>query len=344
MDKRTPPSVLVRLRLAALLLPLALILALPACVARTPAGYDAGLELARSGDHAGAVASFDQALAKDPAFAPARVARAKSLTALGQPRPALDELRQASDLAPEDPEVWIAMAELEEKLFLLDSAAAHYGRAGDLTAQAEAKGEGQAATLARAADLYMAQALNLSRSGNHAQAAKAYGRAGLLDPQNPWAEAGQAAGLALAGRCDQARIHFDRFLDMMPGDADGLLGRGLCAMETGHMEDGLADFQALLALDPDNGEALFHQARCLAALDRVDEAVAGFARVVELDPERAEVVRNQVLSPKTVLKLLKQARTPDKADLDRLLPVMECFAGQMLGKDMPGCRQMLNDL
>ena len=333
---------------------LALVLLLTACVTGNPAGYDAGLELARSGDHPAAAASFDRALALNPAFAPAWLARAESRQAMGQTRPALEDFRQASELDPANAAAWTGLARMEEELFLFESAAAHYGKAAELVsatrqgAQRDGPDTAVDKTPDKAVDLYLAQALNLSRTGNHAQAARAYAQAAVLDPQNPWAEGGRAASLALSGRCDQALAAFDRFLILMPGNPDGLLGRGLCRMETGRAEEALADFDALLALapepGPDQGDLLFHRARALAALDRVREAVAAFAQVVALDPERAEAVRAEILSPKAVLKLLKQAQDPAKADVERLLPVMECFVGQMLGKDMPGCRQVLNDL
>ena len=334
---------------------------LPACVAGNKA-YDAGMDQARAGNHQAALASFDQVLAqagdpaKNPVYVPALLARAESLKALDRPREALEDYRKASELAPGDLRPWIGMARLEEDLFLFDSAAAHFGRAAGLAvALPPAEDKGAEATGPDPVGLYMAQALNLSRTASHAQAARAYAEASALEPGYAWAQAGRAVSLALSGRCDQALEPFDRFLELMPGDRDGLLGRGLCRMEAKRYEGALADFEALLAApgvdqDPDRGEYLFQRARALAGLDRAGEAVAGFAQVIALDPERAETVRNECLSPKALAKALKQAQDlamnpkGGKGKADALLPVMECFSGLALGKDMPGCRQVLNGL
>lgn len=89
---------------------------LRAAVAAEPGDEEALLELGRALELAGrpaeALDEYEGLLAKDPRFLPARLGEARALAALGRHREALDRLRVAHGLAPEDPEVALALARL----------------------------------------------------------------------------------------------------------------------------------------------------------------------------------------------------------------------------------------
>lgn len=319
-------------RLLMWLLPTLLLLSACVTTGGTPEGYAGGQDLAHAGKHEAAVAQYDAALAKDPTYVPAWLGRAESRLALDQVKPGLDDLDHALSLAPDDARALALRAGLLRTLNRWTPAAADYAHLGTLEPTVE--------------EWPLGEGFCRSQSGDWAASAKAYARAATLKPDDPWAQGGLAANLALDGRCSEALPPFDRVIELAPKHAAAHMGRGVCLVSLGHPEQAEADFTRVLELaphdDPQYAEALFQRAEARAALGRPAEAIRDYAAIMALDPKRTEAARQEMLEPRQLAELLRKAVTAQGAAAGEMLPLVRCFAGHLLDKGLPGCRQLLD--
>jgi predicted O-linked N-acetylglucosamine transferase (SPINDLY family) len=108
-------------------------------------------------------------------------------------------------------------------------------------------------------------------------------------------EAWVQEGLRLhrGGNLAEARIRYERALQLQPRHAGALHLLSLIALQANEPERALALIRAALELNPDSAVAHGQQGAALAALRRHDEALASYDRAIRLDGHFAEAHYNR---------------------------------------------------
>jgi tetratricopeptide (TPR) repeat protein len=225
-------------------------------------------------------------IARRTADTPFRVARARALIGLGVARSHLGRgaeaelsLAEATQIAPELAEAWLARAELELQRRAWSEAEASYRRA----LERAPKDAGAHVGLARA----------LAAQDRAAEAAPLLARALDLDPRAAGAHVQLGALAGRAGRYDEALAHFDRALAIDPNDGLAHLNRGKALLQLDRKPDAVEAFQAACRAAPDSFEAHYNLGALLLESGITAEG-AGHLRAalrIEPDHELAEQIR-----------------------------------------------------
>ncbi|HOB67874.1 tetratricopeptide repeat protein [Ottowia sp.] len=251
-----------------------------------PQNFDAlyllGTLAAQSGDAQGAIQFIDQAIAIQPAVAPAHNNRGLALALLGRLDEALASYDRALQLDPQYAE-------------------AHNNR-GNALFNSERPAEALASyDRALAAKPDYAEAHNnrgqaLSRLDRLSDALASYDRALALAPGYALAHNNRGNALASLQRLDEALASYDRALSIHPRDAQTHNNRGHALVKLKRIDEALASFEHALAIKADYAEAHNHRGVALLHLRRPDEALASHRRAIALRPDYVEAYRNQAIA------------------------------------------------
>ena len=273
---------------------------------RPAAHSNLGVCRAALGDHAGAVASYSQALERGLKAARVYAERAESHLALGRLDEALADYDAAVELEPDSTRYrsWRGSAAY---------------RAGDFE---RALADFSAVVAQRpSANAHCVQGLTLSELKRHREAVRAFERAQALDPKMTTAHLGRARAHVALGEHGDAVVHFSEALAQTPGDRRALTqraasyralkrypeaiadssaaiqlapqdpsayyARGLAYRAQGKSELGLADYERAIERAPKVAVYHYSRARALVTLKRKAEAAESYARAFELAPKQA---------------------------------------------------------
>jgi len=186
---------------------------------------------------------------------------------LGQYERAVAHYNKAVDLAPDDPQLLINRAVVNQALGRSQPAVRDLDRVLSLTDSAWA---------------FLYRGLIRHQQGDLKHAIEDLGRAIHLDPS--LAEAYHRRGLAYAdmGAYDDAFQDQNRALDLEPEHAGALTARGVARAARGEAEAALEDLDRGCSLDPESHQAYFHRGLVRQWLGMHDEALVDFGRVVDL--------------------------------------------------------------
>jgi arylsulfatase A-like enzyme/Tfp pilus assembly protein PilF len=267
-------------------------------------------------DPSRAASALRAVLEEDEGIVVARRQLAVALSAMGDHRGAIEQVR------------WLdarRAASAEDLLLLSESLRA----IGDEPAAASARQ--RAARMDPSSPeiaLTEARASRAERRGD--EAARAYERALDLSPGNPEALTGLGQ-LALArGDLDRASMLFARVLEDEPRDVEARTGLALVRGRQGRIADAIALLQAVVSDAPGDGQALAALGAALARGGRPDTAVAYFERAIA-----AGVRTPAVLNGLGFAKL----ESGDRAGALRALQ-----ASLSLEPKQPGVQQAVHDL
>ena len=275
-----------------------------------------GIVLGQLGRSDEALASFDRALALQPAHASALVNRAQTRISRGDMAAAATDLERAIAAKPDFAPAWSALGSVRRA-------------AGD-TAGAEQAYRKAIALKPDFAEGFYNLGLLMQESGRAGEAVAPYRKALQLRPQFAAAHNNLANALLAEGREDDAMVHYQAATRIDPrlGDAFsnlGLLlkGRGdvpgaIAALERAaglrpdaapvHDNLGIAYYAAhryadaeaahrrALAILPGSTDALNNLGNALGALGRPDEALAAYQSVLDRVPGHADALSNRGLA------------------------------------------------
>jgi len=226
---------------------------------------------ATRGDHSGALADLDLALALDPRSVDAFAVRAATRYQLRDLEAAIADATRAIELDP------------------------RRGDAHGTRGLAQMlRGELAAADLDFARQVELAPSDSLGwvnrgavrhRRGDPAAAIADYDRAIGLDGQGPGAYLNRALARVEIGDRAGALADFARTLELDPRQPTALLSRATLLRKTGELDLALTDLDRAIALDPRSMSS--HAERALVRAERGDHAgaVADWTRVLELEPD-----------------------------------------------------------
>ena len=191
-----------------------------------------------------------------------------------QGKDALQALKMAAQLLPNDAGVHNNLGNALGRLGQLDEAVASYRRALLLSPD-----------FAEAHNNLGHALLDLGQPDNAAASCR---RAVELKPR--FAEAHDNLGCALLelGRFDDAVASYRRALELEPGFVETHNNLGLGLLELGRVDDALAHFRRALEISPEFAEAHNHLGNALRGLGKLDDAVASYRRALKIKPNFAE--------------------------------------------------------
>jgi tetratricopeptide (TPR) repeat protein len=191
-----------------------------------------------------------------------------------QGKDALQALRMAAQLLPDDAGVHNNLGNALGRLGQLDEAVASYRRALLLTPDFAEAHNNLGHTL-----------LDLGQPDNAAVSCR---RAVDLKPR--YAEAHDNLGCALLelGRLEDAAASYRRALEIEPGFVETRNNLGLALLELGRVDDALASYRRALEINPEFAEAHNNLGNALRGLGKLDDAVASYRRALKIKPNFAE--------------------------------------------------------
>ncbi|HXW26912.1 MAG TPA: tetratricopeptide repeat protein [Xanthobacteraceae bacterium] len=272
-----------------------------------------GLALARLGQDAAALRSFDDAVACQPDFAEAHGNRANALAGLGRLSEALASYDRAVGLRPDSCEDWCNRGSVLLQLDRPAEAIESYDRAllakPDFVDAHLQRGVALAlvgrhqealASYDKALEIAPAHADALNNRGNtlrklarHDEALESFDRAIRIAPNHVAALSSRAAALSDLGRHDAALASCDSALAVDPRSVDALNVRGSVLMNLGRHEEALTNFDTALAAKPDHVGALNNRGIALGRLDRHEQALASFERALAIKPDDVDALNNR---------------------------------------------------
>ncbi|GIW81952.1 MAG: hypothetical protein KatS3mg105_3759 [Gemmatales bacterium] len=304
----------------------------------------------RRGEHAQALARYDDVIKLAPFCQRAYVRRGQLLRSLGRRKQALADLTRACELAPDDAEAALGRGNILFDLGNYDEAIACYSRAIELDS-------GQPL-------FYLNRALAYARKRAFIPAIEDAGHALRLDGE--LGDAYYLRGFALhrCRRFDEALADFDRLLAIRPGDAlawneRGLVyasrrqyaeairdygqalkrdpqlvlsryNRGIAYRLSGEYAMARADFEEVLRRKPDFYPAYLQRGLCFAAEKDFDNALADLHRAAELAPGHQEIIA-QIEEVRAASKTHQQSTTSswatgllEKSDSSAKLVAVTC--------------------
>lgn len=218
-------------------------------------------------------------------------------------------LRQAIDLAPDNIEYRLRLAELLRDRKDLDGAIAEYRRCLELDpdhAEAhlnygvvlamrdrldEAVREFEKALQLRPdyEDAHRNLAMALTRLGRSDEAARHFAAAGASEIGT---ELAQALVLQEQGRLDEAFEHYRKVLEASPNHLDALLACGGIELARQHYTEALGYYRRALELAPSVARAHYGVGTAYLFLGRTEQALEHLRRAVQLRPDFAEAHNN----------------------------------------------------
>jgi tetratricopeptide (TPR) repeat protein len=244
------------------------------------------LNLARalheSGQHALALAHYEQLIALGEADAAAWTDRGTVLRKLGRREDALESYRHALAMAPQHTAAWVNQGNLLHEMGRFTAALASHDIALSLQPESATTLSNMAATLEKLERLEAA--LNCL---NQALA---------LDPDNPvpWSSAGVV--LRKLKRFEASLVHHDRAVALQSDAVGAWTNRALTLNEMQRFDEALQSHDRAVQVDPDQPEAWLHRGVTLNSLGRHAEAADHYTRAIALQPEMGQAWMNRAIA------------------------------------------------
>lgn len=230
------------------------------------------------GNTTSAIATFRQALAKDPGLSKARYNLGEALSASGQTGLAVAEYKDAIRTHPGFAEAEYTLGNLLVKTGAPDDAAEHYRNAiRARRAYPEAHGN--------LGNLY-------SEQGNLQKAQEELEEALRIDPAFAEGHNNLARVLAAEHRLPEAMGHLRRAAALDPNYVEARYNLARLLQETGAMDAAIAEYRRALAIQPTFVAAHLTLGQALGDTGKLDAAIAEFQEALRLQPDQAEARRN----------------------------------------------------
>lgn len=254
-----------------------------ALVGHHPAHADAlhywGVVRHQLGDHRGALALMDRALAHASTDAVCWSNRGVAALALGQHAEAAHNLREALRLAP-------GFADAHNNLALALREAGDY-------AGAERHCRAALALAPAAVNAHVNLGSALARLGRYEAALASYREALALAPADAAIHFNLANALRALGDDATAIAHYRQAVALAPGYAAAWVNLGTALGQTGNYREAETCYRQAVELEP-NAANLVCLGAALGAQGRNDEEEPYYRRALELDPEHADARQNLV--------------------------------------------------
>lgn len=114
-----------------------------------------------------------------------------------------------------------------------------------------------------------------------------------LDPELVNARYYRASLLLESGRVDEALADVDRVIETRPDHVQALFARGSILIEQGDYGAASRDFTRVIELEPTRAEAYARRGVCYSSLGRLDEAIDDYSRTLSINPAHLDANFNR---------------------------------------------------
>lgn len=218
-----------------------------------------------------AIASYDQAIQLKPDYYKAWYNRGGTLGELGLFEEAMESFEQAIAIHPDNPEVWASKGWAQLKTGQITEAIASYDQALDLEPQE--------------AENWYYRGIALSINEQHQAAIASYDNA--LEIQPHFHEAWIDRGVVLFNlkQWSEAIASWDKALASQPNFYLAWYNRGIALENLLRREEAIASYQQAIAIKPDFHLAWYNQAVALFYLERYLEAISSYDNALNIKPD-----------------------------------------------------------
>ncbi len=190
---------------------------------------------------------------------------------------ALEVLKQAIDIKPDDDSAWNNRGNTLYHLGRYEDAIASYDKA------LEFKPDDDSAWYNRGNTLYYL--------GRYEDAVASYDKALEFKPDNDSAWNNRGNTLYNLGRYEDAVDSYDKALEFKPNKDSAWYNRGLGLSDLGRYEDAVASYDKALEIKPDYYQAWYKKASCYALQKNIDIAIENLQQAINLNPEYQEIAK-----------------------------------------------------
>ena len=230
-----------------------------------------GLQQAKSGDLAGAIASYNQAIQLNPNSSEYWFNRGLTLFHLEHFTEAIASYDQALHLKPDYYKAWYNRGGTLGQLGLFEEAIASFNQAIAIHADNP--------------EVWSSKGWAELKLGQITEAIASYDQALLLEPADPenWYYRGIA--LAVNEQHQQAIASYDKALEIQPDFHEAWIDRGVVLFNLKQWSEAIASWDKALASQPDFYLAWYNRGVALDNLGRRKEAIASYQRAIKIKPD-----------------------------------------------------------
>ncbi len=226
------------------------------------------------GEHLIAIQLLNRAIAADPDAIAARFDLIRLLGDLGRFEDSAAASREALQIFPEHPGLWMSLACALHALRHLSQAIEAYQRCLALDPSL--------------VEVHFNIANAFCESGQMENALHSYTQALKLDPEFAPALTNFATTLLGAGRYHEALRQFQKALSLAPRDPAAHNNFGVALQKIGQYAEAASSHHEALRLEPRFADAHNNLGAALRALGRLDEAASSFQQAIECNPNFSE--------------------------------------------------------
>lgn len=243
--------------------------------AEAQAWYYQGLQQAKNGDLASAIASYDQAIALSPDAYEYWFNRGLALFHLGKLENAIASYENAIAIKPDYYKAWFNRGAGLGELERFDGALASFDKAIQLKSDYD--------------EAWSGKALALLKLGQIPAAISCYDKATQLEPQD--AQAWYYRGVALSENklYAEAITSFDEALEIQPQYNLAWFNRGLAQAQLEQWENAIISYQKALKLQPGSYELWYLRGMALDKCQRHEDAIDSYDNALALNPELYDI-------------------------------------------------------
>ena len=234
-----------------------------------------GAALLKAGDVEGAQAALEKGLELDQKSFEALLDLGIVYNLRGEFTRARELLQQATALAPEDPDPWLALGASAIMLKDIDLAESSLRRA--LGMRDDPK-------------VWMRLASVCKRKGNTKETATCLTKVLAAEPKNTAALKRLGLLAARSGKMEKAAECFSKLVELEPEDVDGWTNGGRALMQLKRTEEATGFLTRALELRPEHVASRTILARGLVELERYTEAIPHLEIAAQVDPQNPQVV------------------------------------------------------
>ncbi|MBU7581704.1 MAG: tetratricopeptide repeat protein [Nostoc sp. TH1S01] len=240
-------------------------------VTQAQAWFYQGLQQAKAGDLAGAIASYDRAIELQPESYEYWFNRGLTLFHLERFAEAVAAYDTAIDLKPDHYKAWYNRGGTLGELGLFAEAIASFSQAIEIHPNYP--------------EAWASKALALLKLGQVWEAINSYDQALELQPQDPETWYYRGIALAVSEQYEEAIASYNQALELQPDYYEVWIDRGVVLFNLRQWSDAIASWDKALAVQSDFYLAWYNRGVALDNLGRREEAIASYEQAIAIKPD-----------------------------------------------------------
>ncbi|MDF0556591.1 tetratricopeptide repeat protein [Kamptonema sp. UHCC 0994] len=250
--------------------------------ARAKEFYERGVQKAKQGDKAGAIADYTQAIELNSKDTEAYYKRANTHYDLGAYQQAIQDYTQAIQVDPSNVKAYynrgLVYSDVEDRR----SAVQDFTQVIRLNPND--------------AEAYLERGFGYYKLGDHKTAIEDYTQAIRLNPNDAKSYSNRGLARSAAGDKQGAMSDFTQAIELNPKQASIYYSRGRARFNLADYKGAMEDFSQAITLDPNQADAYTNRCSAYVNLATYDKAIEDCTQAIALDPKDAEAYNNRCIA------------------------------------------------